>query len=329
VSVLRLQKVSALSHSSRVLVTGCAGFIGSHLAERLVAEGHEVIGVDCFTDFYDEALKRENLAVLLEHERFTLLELDLSEDPLSGLLDGVSIVFHLAAQAGVRPSFGDSFADYSRHNVVGTQRLLELATSALELDRFVYASSSSVYGAALSYPTAETAERRPVSPYGMTKVATEELAGVYHRTAAVPVTGLRYFTAYGPRQRPDMAFARVVDALARDEPFQVFGDGTQSRSFTYISDVVDATVRAIDATPGIYNVGGGGEATLRDALALLQELSGRTLRVTYGPPQTGDMHRTKADTTKIESELSWQASTPLRTGLAEHWKWCSARVGTG
>jgi nucleoside-diphosphate-sugar epimerase len=326
VSVLRLQKVSALSHSSRVLVTGCAGFIGSHLAERLVAEGHEVIGVDCFTDFYDEALKRENLAVLLEHERFTLLELDLSEDPLSGLLDGVSIVFHLAAQAGVRPSFGDSFADYSRHNVVGTQRLLELATSALELDRFVYASSSSVYGAALSYPTAETAERRPVSPYGMTKVATEELAGVYHRTAAVPVTGLRYFTAYGPRQRPDMAFNRFIRIALAGKPIPVYGTGRQLRDFTYVDDVIDGTLAAAahGRSGAIYNIGGGQPTELGEVISMIGAQLGGPLNVIHHAAPRGEAAITAADGRLALEELGFEPKTPLYQGLSAQLAWMQA-----
>jgi nucleoside-diphosphate-sugar epimerase len=303
---------------SKYVVTGAAGFIGSHVAEALLAGGHDVVGLDCFSDYYDRALKEENARGL------DVRTVDLAEDPLD--FSGLDGVFHLAGQPGAR-SFGVVFPDYLRRNVLATQRVFEAAVSAGV--PVVWASSSSVYGDAERYPTPEDVAPRPNNPYGVTKLGCEQLHDAYARVFGLHAVALRYFTVYGPRQRPDMAFARVVDALARDEPFQVFGDGTQSRSFTYISDVVDATVRAIDATPGIYNVGGGGEATLRDALALLQELSGRTLRVTYGPPQTGDMHRTKADTTKIESELSWQASTPLRTGLAEHWKWCSARVGTG
>ena len=289
----------------RYVVTGAAGFIGSHLAEALLASGHEVVGIDAYTDYYDPAVKEENARGL------DVRRLDLAGDELD--FAGYDGVFHLAGRPGVR-SFGDVFPHYLRDNVLATQRVFEAAAASGV--RVVWASSSSVYGDAARYPTLEDADPRPRSPYGITKLACEHLARAYGRDFGLDAVTLRYFTVYGPRQRPDMAFARVVDALARDKAFEVFGDGTQSRSFTYSADVVDATVQAIDAAPGIYNVGGGDEATLRDALAVLEELSGRNLRVTYGPPQTGDMRRTKADTTKIERELGWRASTPLRRPIS-------------
>jgi UDP-glucuronate 4-epimerase len=299
----------------RYLVTGAAGFIGSHLTERLTADGHEVVGLDCFTDYYDPAVKERNAAGR------DVLRLDLAEEPLD--LAGFDGVFHLAGQPGAR-SFGDVFAVYARRNLVATQRLFEAAAAADV--KVVWASSSSVYGDAERYPTPEDVTPRPNNPYGITKLGCEQLQDTYARLFGLRAVGLRYFTVYGPRQRPDMAFARIVNALARDEEFEIYGDGSQSRSFTYIADVVDATVRALGATPDVYNVGGGEESTLRDALALLEELAGRPLRVRYGPPQTGDMQRTKADTARIERELGWRATTPLRQGLAEHWRWASATV---
>jgi len=301
----------------RYLVTGAAGFIGSHLAERLLESGHDVVGIDCFTDYYDPALKEENAREL------DVRRLDLAEDPLDfGGFDGV---FHLAGQPGAR-SFGDVFPLYLRRNVLATQRVFEAAVAAET--PIVWASSSSVYGDAERFPTSEDVVPRPNNPYGITKLDCEHLHDAYVRVFGLRAVGLRYFTVYGPRQRPDMAFARVVGALARDELFEVFGDGRQSRSFTYVADAVDATMRALDAAPGLYNVGGGEEATLREAIGLLEELAGRSLQVTYGPPQAGDMRRTNADTTRIERELGWRASTPLRRGLAEHWRWASTRVGT-
>ena len=298
----------------RFVVTGAAGFIGSHLAEALAGRGHDVVAVDSFTDYYDPALKEENAAA------FDVLRRDLAAEDLD--LDGVDGIFHLAGQPGAR-SFGPAFADYLRRNALATQRLFESARGV----RVVYASSSSIYGDAQSYPTPEETEPRPNSPYGITKLACEHLAAAYGRAYGLDAVGLRYFTVYGPRQRPDMAFARLVDALARGGSFEVYGDGTQSRSFTYVADVVDATIAAMEGTAhAVYNVGGGEEATLRDAIGLLEEIAGRTLDVTYGPPQTGDMKRTKADTARIERDLGWRATTPLRAGLEAHWSWASGRV---
>jgi UDP-glucuronate 4-epimerase len=298
----------------RYVVTGAAGFVGSHLTEALLARGDEVVAVDSFTDYYDPALKEENSAA------FDVRRLDLSETDLD--LDGVDGVFHLAGQPGTR-SFGPVFADYLRRNALATQRLFESARDV----KVVYASSSSIYGDAERYPTPEETEPRPNSPYGITKLACEQLAAAYGRAHGLNAVGLRYFTVYGPRQRPDMAFARLVDALARGGSFEVYGDGTQSRSFTYVADVVEATVAAMEAPAGaVYNVGGGEEATLRDAIGLLEKVAGRPLEVTYGPPQTGDVKRTKADTVRIERELGWRATTPLRAGLEAHWSWASGRV---
>jgi UDP-glucuronate 4-epimerase len=299
----------------RYVVTGAAGFIGSHLAQALLARGHEVVPVDSFSDYYDPALKEENAAGL------DVLRVDLVESVLD--LDGVDGIFHLAGQPGAR-SFGPAFADYLRDNVLATQRLFESAKGV----KVVYASSSSVYGDAERYPTPEETPPRPNSPYGITKLACEHLAAAYARAYGLDAVGLRYFTVYGPRQRPDMAFARLVDALARGGSFELYGDGSQSRSFTYVADVVEATIAAMDAPAGaLYNVGGGEEATVHEAIGLLEAIAGRPLELSYGPPQAGDMRRTKADTTRIERELGWRASTPLRAGLEAHWSWASARVG--
>jgi nucleoside-diphosphate-sugar epimerase len=300
----------------RYAVTGAAGFIGSHLAEALVAAGHEVVGFDSFTDYYDPALKEENARGL------DVRRVDLGEAPLD--FRGLDAVFHLAGQPGSR-SFGHVFPDYLWRNLLATQRVFEAAVAAET--PVVWASSSSVYGDAERYPTSEDVEPRPNNPYGVTKLSCEHLHDTYERLFGLRAVALRYFTVYGPRQRPDMAFARMVAAAASDEEFELYGDGSQSRSFTFVGDVVDATVLALGAPPGIYNVGGGEEYTMRDALELLEDVSGRPVRVRYGPPQMGDNHRTKADTTRIEQAIGWRATTPLREGLAEHWSWARRRAG--
>jgi nucleoside-diphosphate-sugar epimerase len=307
---------------SRVLVTGCAGFIGSHLSERLIAQGCQVIGVDCFTNYYARERKERNVSLLREAPTFTLIETDLATAPLDGLLEGVDTVFHLAAQAGVRGSFGESFRDYVTANVLATQRLLEEAART-PVGAFVYASSSSVYGDAPAYPTAEDTERRPVSPYGMTKVATEELAAVYHRCFGVPVVGLRYFTAYGPRQRPDMALWRFLHCALGATPLPLNGDGRQVRDFTFVDDVVDGTLAAARlGHPGaVYNVGGGSPVTVIDAIRLIGELVGRPIDVARVPAPLGDPRRTGCDPSLAMAELGFVPRTPLREGLAAQLEW--------
>ena len=301
----------------RYVVTGAAGFIGSHLAEALLERGHEVIGVDSFTDYYDPALKEENAAGL------DVARIDLAEQDLQ--LEGVDGVFHLAGQPGVR-SFGAVFEDYVRGNLLATRRVFE--TAAERGVRVVFASSSSVYGDAERYPTPEDAEPRPISPYGITKLGCEHLAHAYAKEFALDAVVLRYFTCYGPRQRPDMALARIVDALARGAPFELYGDGLQSRSFTYVADGVEATIAAMEAAPpgALYNVGGGAEATMRHAIATLEGISGRTLDVVERPVAPGDVRRTSADTNTIERDLGWRASMSLEDGLQAQWEWASVRV---
>jgi UDP-glucuronate 4-epimerase len=301
----------------RYVVTDAAGFVGSHLAETLIAAGHEVVGVDSFTDYYDVAEKEANASGL------DVRRLDLAEDPLE--LDGVDGIFHLAAQAGVR-SFGDVFPLYLRRNVLATQRVLEAATVARV--RVVLASSSSVYGEAESYPTPEDAEPRPISPYGITKLACEQLARAYAVGFAADAVVLRYFTVYGPRQRPDMFFRRVCDALLDGSTFEIYGSGEQSRSFTYVADAVAATIAAMERAPAgaVYNVGGGDEASMLEAIALLEEIAGRRLETRHIDAAKGDVARTKADVARIRDALGWRPETPLAHGLAAMWSWASGRV---
>jgi nucleoside-diphosphate-sugar epimerase len=301
----------------KYVVTGAAGFIGSQLAEALAERGHEVGAVDCFTDYYPSALKEENAAAL-DVER-----LDLAEDDLD--LDGVDGVFHLAGQPGVR-SFGNVFEEYVRRNLLASRRVFEAAAAASV--RVVFASSSSIYGDAERYPTPEETEPRPISPYGITKLGCEQLAHAYRKGFGLDAVVLRYFTFYGPRQRPDMALARIVDALARGSSFELYGDGLQSRSFTYVADGVEATIAAMErAVAGaVYNVGGGEEATMREAIATLERVSGRTLDLVERPAAAGDVRRTSADATRIERDLGWLATTSLQDGLQAQWEWASARV---
>jgi nucleoside-diphosphate-sugar epimerase len=307
---------------SRVLVTGCAGFLGSHLSERLVADGHTVVGVDCFTSYYAREVKERNLERLRDEPRFALEELDLARCPLHGLLEGVDVVFHLAAQAGVRGSFGARFAGYVRNNVLATQRLLEAAATARPR-AFVYASSSSVYGNAAAYPTTERAPRAPVSPYGMTKVAAEELAGVYLRCFDVPVVGLRYFTAFGPRQRPDMAFSRFFRCALSGRPLPINGDGHQVRDFTYVDDVVAGTIAAADlGRPGrVYNIGGAKPVELVHAIAHIAELSGRDIELERRPAPIGDARRTGCDGGLARRELGFVPRVGLFEGLWAQLEW--------
>ncbi len=306
---------------THALVTGAAGFIGSHLSERLLASGVRVTGVDCFTDYYDPALKRRNLETARAHPSFGLLELDLGRADLAALPD-VDVVFHQAAQAGVRASWGAEFATYAHHNVLATQRLLERYRGA-KLERFVYASSSSVYGDAEQFPTPETLLPRPFSPYGVTKLAGEHLVLLYGRNFGLPVSALRYFTVYGPRQRPDMAFHKFCRALLRGDEIPVFGDGKQSRDFTYIDDAIEANVRAwkASAPQGVYNVGGGSQVEVLEAIAILERALGARAQVRLEPRPPGDPLRTRADATRIRSDLGFAPATPIEQGLAAEAAW--------
>jgi len=301
----------------RFVVTGAAGFIGSHVSEALLARGDDVVAVDCFTDYYDPREKEENAS------GFPVLRLDLAGDDLD--LDGVDGVFHLAGQPGVR-SFGEAFPLYLRRNVLASQRVFQSAAEAGV--RVVLASSSSVYGEAERYPTPEDARAEPISPYGITKLACEQLAHAYATGFGLDAIGLRYFTVYGPRQRPDMFFRRVCDLLLSAGTFEIFGTGDQSRSFTEVSDVVSATIAAMEgASAGvIYNVGGGEEASMLGAIALLEQISGRTLDVRHVDRARGDVARTKADVSRIRDALGWEPSISLADGLERMWAWASARV---
>jgi UDP-glucuronate 4-epimerase len=311
------------------LVTGAAGFIGSTLTDRLLADGVQVTGIDLFTDYYDRALKRKNVAGAAKHPAFTLLELDLAEADLAALPE-VDVVFHQAAQPGVRASWGREFAAYAHHNVLATQRLLE-RYKGTKLERFVYASSSSVYGDAESYPTSESALPRPFSPYGVTKLAGEHLTLLYGRNFGLPVTALRYFTVYGPRQRPDMAFHRFCRAMLAGEPITVYGDGRHTRDFTYVDDAIEANVRAwTRAKPqGVYNVGGGSQVEVVEAIALLEKSLGVPARVHFEPRPAGDPDRTRADATRLAADLDYRTTVGIADGLAAEAEWARTLYGGG
>lgn len=300
----------------KALVTGTAGFIGSHLAQRLLDDGLEVRGVDRFSTYYDPDLKRGNLEHLSGRTGFELVDGDLNELDSEELLDGVEVIYHLAGQPGVRVSWGAEFEIYTRDNVLSTQVLLE-ACRDRSIQRFVLASSSSIYGDAESFPTREDATPAPVSPYGLTKLAAEHLCRLYHRGFGIPTVALRYFTIFGPRQRPDMAFTRFIDAALTGGTIEVFGDGLQERDFTYVGDAVAATVAAgARGEPGMtYNVAGGNHATVMDVLEILAQLVGRELSIEHGERMIGDARKTGADTTRAREQLGYSPGTPLRAGL--------------
>ena len=292
-----------------VIVTGAAGFIGSHLTARLLEEGEHVIGVDCLTDNYDVALKRENLSAFAGHREFQFEDLDLATGDALSLVRGVSCIYHLAGQPGVRPSWGEDFAQYVRNNIIATQRLLECVR--VTKSRLVFASSSSVYGDAQTYPTVEESIPQPSSPYGVTKLGAEQLVLAYHRSFGLDVRCVRYFTVYGPRQRPDMAFSRFISSALRGEPIEVYGDGQQKREFTFVSDAVDATLRAgtvEQPSALVFNVGGGTQATVSDVIALVGDILRVPVAVRHLPAQPGDVRETGADLSRSKESL----------GLAPH-----------
>lgn len=314
----------------RSLVTGAAGFIGSHLCQRLVVEGHAVIGLDCFTDYYPRAAKEANLAPLRAHPDFAFVEANLLTADLTGLLRNVDFAFHLAAQAGVRGSWGAQFEAYVANNVLATQRILEAARAGGgRLRRLVYASSSSIYGDAPELPLGEEATPRPVSPYGVTKLAGEHLCTLYWRSQGVPTVALRYFTVYGPRQRPDMAFHRFVRSLLRGEPVTIFGDGEQTRDFTFVADAVEATLLALgEGLAGqVFNVGGGSRVSVNAALAILEELTGKRAVRDHRPSEQGDMRHTTAAVERAGAILRFAPRVGIREGLEAQLAWQARALG--
>ena len=309
---------------AKIIVTGAAGFIGSHLAETLVRQGEEVIGIDEFNDYYNPWLKRKNIAHLHQSPNFTLIEGDIQFLDWQTLLKDVDIVYHQAAQAGVRASWGQGFRTYTERNINATQVLLEAAKDARHLKRLVFASTSSVYGDAETLPTHEEIIPQPVSPYGITKLAAERLCGLYHKNFGVPVVALRYFTVYGPRQRPDMAFHKFFKSILQDQAIPIYGDGQQTRDFTFVSDAVAANLAAAtipQAVGEILNIGGGSRVVLAEVLDTMAEIVGKPIKKNYIEKAMGDARHTAADVSKAKKILGYQPRIFLRDGLTQEWHW--------
>lgn len=312
----------------RCLVTGSAGFIGSSIAERLLGLGHEVVGVDCFTDYYPVEIKRSNLANALDSSAYRFVEGDLNDLDIPTLLDGVDWVFHEAAQAGVRMSWGSYFDTYVRHNILATQKLLEAAKET-SIKRLVYASSSSVYGDTPELPLIETARPQPVSPYGVSKLAAEHLCHLYSVNYGVPTVSLRYFTVYGPRQRPDMAFNKWIRAGFTGQDIVIYGDGEQTRDFTFVQDAVDANLRAAQeekATGRVFNVGGGSRISVNAIMDILRDLMG-DIKIRHEENQKGDVRHTMSETTAARTILGYAPKVSIQEGLAREVEWMRGILG--
>ena len=307
----------------KALVTGVAGFIGSTLAERLVADGADVVAIDCFTDYYPRTVKERNLSALLTSSAFRFVESRIQDADLPALLKDRTHIFHLAAQAGVRKSWGKDFSIYTVNNIEATQALLEASCGLPNLERFVYSSSSSVYGDLVKMPMREDALPQPVSPYGVSKLAAEQLCYLYFSNYGVPTVSLRYFTVYGPRQRPDMGFHKFLRATLQGQPITLYGDGDQTRDFTFVADAVSANVAAAArGVPGrVYNIGGGSRVSVNNVLAMIARVTGRTPQITVDPVQKGDMRHTYADTSLARGDLGYAPTVGLEEGLAAEYQW--------
>ncbi|HLO51737.1 MAG TPA: NAD-dependent epimerase/dehydratase family protein [Kamptonema sp.] len=306
------------------IVTGAAGFIGSHLVETLLNQGKRVIGVDQFNDYYDPALKHKNIAQFEKHPDFEMVEGDIQTLNWRSLLLETEIIYHQAAQAGVRASWGDGFRAYTERNINATQILLEAAKDAPNLKRFVYASSSSIYGNAEAFPTPETACPQPVSPYGITKLSGERLCWLYYKNFGVPATALRYFTVYGPRQRPDMAFHKFFKAILHGEAITIYGDGQQTRDFTFISDCIAANLAAATVPESIgevFNIGGGSRVVLAEVIKTMEKIVDRPIHIKFIETAMGDARHTSADTSKAEKIIGYQPQVSLVEGLTQEWQW--------
>nr|WP_319539998.1 NAD-dependent epimerase/dehydratase family protein [uncultured Methanospirillum sp.] len=304
----------------KILITGCAGFIGSHLTEKLLADGNSVIGIDCFRDYYDPMIKERNISGFVNHPNFTLIREDIC---LMDSFPDVVYIFHLAAQAGVRASWGSSFDRYTHDNIIATQRLLEWYKDKKELKRFVFASSSSVYGNAPFYPITEDIKPQPISPYGVTKLASEHLCRLYHVNYGLPTVSLRYFTVYGPRQRPDMAIHKFMRAIKEGKEIEIYGDGTQMRDFTYVDDVVQANLLAAEnGVPGeVYNISGGNWVELKKLIHMIEAVTQENAIIVWTNKQKGDVKDTWADTLHVKNDIGWFPAIEIDNGLKRMKDW--------
>jgi nucleoside-diphosphate-sugar epimerase len=339
---LTSHQTESTTQRGAALVTGAAGFIGSHLTERLLDENYTVLGLDSFTDYYAREVKENNLRLARADARFTFIEADLRTADLRQVLTrhNVRYIFHEAGQAGVRPSWGREFQPYVERNILATQALLEAIVNLpdkTQIGKFVLASSSSVYGDAEKLPTSEDALPRPISPYGVTKLAAEHLCFLYGKQYGLPVIALRYFSVYGPRQRPDMAMHIFIDAILRGKPIRVFGDGAQTREMTFVNDIVRANLLALHASnggrnhaPRVYNIGGGSRSTLNAILETLGEIAGTEPRLDYQPPAAGDHRHGAADISRAQRELSYEPRVRLEEGLRRQYAWQKEQIaGSG
>jgi len=311
----------------RVLVTGVSGFIGSSLSEKLLDQGFRVIGVDSFFNYYPRKIKEKNLEFLLSQSDFEFVEADILEIDWDKIISGVKGVFHQAAIAGVRASWGQKFDQYVQNNILGTQRLLE-ACKDKSIEKFIYASSSSVYGDTEELPIRESSPTNPISPYGVSKLAAEHLSSLYFKGYGVPTVSLRYFTVYGPRQRPDMAFHKFITAVMNGDQIEVYGTGEQTRDFTFIDDAVQANIQAFkSASAGeVYNIGGGSRIKLIDAIRIIEEIVGREANLVYTEPQRGDARHTFSDVTKAKKDFDYAPQVDIKSGLEKHYEWLKKNV---
>ncbi len=311
----------------KVLVTGVAGFIGSSLSEKLLDEGYQVVGIDSFFDYYPRKIKEKNLEPLLGNSHFEFIEADILDAKWDEILIDINGIFHQAAVAGVRASWGQSFNHYVENNVLATQRLLE-ACKDRKLDKFIYASSSSVYGDTEELPIRESSPTNPVSPYGVTKLAAEHLASLYFKAYGVPTVSLRYFTVYGPRQRPDMAFHKFITAVMKGEQIDIYGTGEQTRDFTYIDDAVEANLQAFrDGKAGeVFNIGGGSRIKLLDAIDLIESIVGEKAKLVHTDPQRGDAKHTFSDISKANTDFGYNPQVDIKLGLEKHYEWLKENI---